>query len=173
MSFSDLSIKKLNQIIRAKATQLPSDKAKVLLQQRELQYEKVGLIALCSEYMDPSEIEQLLVVPAASSTASSNSPSSSSSSNSGSSGAPMALANMSPDQLRQQAQAMRHNPSAFRHMQTPPLTDAQILQAGTVCLLYIYMCVYVCVSESLSLSPSYSSLPPCICMSLLLSSVYT
>lgn len=130
MSFSELSIKKLNKIIRAKATQLSSDKAKVLLQQRELQYEKAGLIALCNEYIDPAEIEKLL---SATSTAETNSPSSSSSSAGAGSvgGDPMGMANMTPDQMRQQAQAMRQNPSAFRFMQTPPLTDEQILQAGT------------------------------------------
>jgi hypothetical protein len=144
MSFSELSIKKLNQIIRAKAAQLPAEQSKSLLQRRAQVYEKDGLVALCSEHISPSEIDQLLdpikTTPSSSSSSSSSS-GSSGSGNSNSSGgggggvgadpAGMAqMANMTPEQLTRQVQAMRQNPSAFRSMQSPPLSDEQILQAG-------------------------------------------
>lgn len=132
MSFSELSIKKLNQIVRAKAGQLPTDQANSLLQQHAQVYEKSGLLSLCGEFIDPSEIERLLqpVATASTTTPTTSSPSSNSS---GSGSQPMGaqqMADMTPEQLTKQARAMRNNPSAFCAMQSPPLSLEQVMQAG-------------------------------------------
>ena len=127
--FSGLSIKKLNQVIRAKASQLPEAESRKLLQRRQQVYEKDGLVALCQEFITWSEVEALLSMdtssPRQSTTSSTNASQESANAN-----------NMNPDQLRQQAQAMRQNPSAFRFMQSPPLSEAQVLEAGENGLSY-------------------------------------
>ena len=131
--FSGLSIKKLNQVIRAKASQLPEAESRKLLQRRQQVYEKDGLVTLCQEFITWSEVEALLSMDTSSprqSTTSSTTSSTNASQESANAN------NMNPDQLRQQAQAMRQNPSAFRFMQTPPLSEAQVLEAGENGLSY-------------------------------------
>jgi hypothetical protein len=143
MSFSSLSIKQLNHLIRATAasSSLTPSLAHSLLQQRERVSEKSELVELCQQHVPPERVQELLAAPlphSPTATATATATTSEGVSDGGSGGVSEAgservsegVAQMSPEQLQRQVRAMRANPSAFTHMQSPALSEEQVLQAG-------------------------------------------
>jgi hypothetical protein len=139
MSFSSLSIKQLNHLIRATAasSSLTPSLAHSLLQQRERVSEKSELVELCQQHVPPERVQELLAAPlphsptaTATATATTSEGVSGGGSEGGSERVSEGVAQMSPEQLQRQVRAMRANPSAFTHMQSPALSEEQVLQAG-------------------------------------------
>lgn len=141
-SFDELSVKQLKNLIKAKASGMPHKKRTDIMSKMANIVEKPVLINLAKEFVRPQEIEALLGASKAK-TAASSSSSSSSASDSGSKvkspstgskgkkfGRKNAMQSPTPEQVRQQANMMRKNPSVVRKANPAfaKMTDEQIRQ---------------------------------------------
>jgi hypothetical protein len=155
-SFDEFSIKQLQNLIKAKASNMEGNKKAKLLERLEQVKEKPALVKLAKDHVDIGEVEALFTLPASAIKTVETSSSSSSSSKkkksvqieqqyatAGGNGTP------SPQQMRQQAEFMRKNPGMIRKAQPAlfgHLTDEQIRQYADQIEKVTTLCTFHCAT---------------------------
>jgi hypothetical protein len=130
-SFDSLSIKQLQNVLKAKAATFEGKKKAIILGKLESMVEKPNLVKLVEEHVQLSEVEALLSAPVGEANSGSSSSSSAGSKAKTSRSSPTPPMHMpTPKQLREQARMMREQPGAVRRANAmfQNMTDEQIRQ---------------------------------------------